>query len=214
MSESPLATGETAERPQRLLLALGANLPARDPQTGAMLEPPLTLARAAAMLAEAGLVVFAASAIYRTSPEGGAPGDPDFANAVVMVETAAPPGECLLIAKALEAAFGRDPDASPMAARPLDIDLLDCEGLVFPDAKGWRRAANGSLRSPGLVLPHPRLHARAFVLMPLADVAPQWRHPVTGEPLASLLARALAQTAIRPVPFRPWQDLLKPLTTR
>lgn len=207
----PASPHRPEDRPQRLLLALGANLPAVDPATGDRLAPPETLARAAALLAEAGLRLLAASAIYRTAPEGGAAGDPDFANAVLMVETAAPPGECLLLVKTLEAAFGRDPHAPAMAARPLDIDLLDCGGLVLPDPESWCRAAAGLGGRSGLVLPHPRLHLRAFVLVPLADVAPGWRHPVTGAPLSALLAQVREGAAAGPQPWRPHHDLLRRL---
>ena len=76
---------------------------------------------------------------------------------------------------AVEEAFGRVRTV-PNAARLIDLDLLDFHGEI---------AAGGPGRA---TLPHPRMADRAFVLRPLADLAPDWRHPVTGPPIAALLA--------------------------
>ncbi|MBS0527546.1 MAG: 2-amino-4-hydroxy-6-hydroxymethyldihydropteridine diphosphokinase, partial [Proteobacteria bacterium] len=75
----------------------------------------------------------------------------------------------------VEAEFGRRRTV-PNAARPIDLDLLDYRGEIAPAGPG--RAT----------LPHPRMTGRAFVLLPLADLAPDWRHPVTGQPIGDLLA--------------------------
>ena len=75
---------------------------------------------------------------------------------------------------AVEAAFGRARTV-PNAARPIDLDLLDYRGQI---------ASGGPGRA---TLPHPRLAGRAFVLRPLADLAPDWRHPVTGQPIRALI---------------------------
>jgi 2-amino-4-hydroxy-6-hydroxymethyldihydropteridine diphosphokinase len=82
--------------------------------------------------------------------------------------------ELLALLQKVERAFGRR-RAVRNEARPLDLDLLDYDGRI--------------LDIPGLVLPHPRLHLRAFVLLPLRDVAPGWRHPVLGETVSELIAK-------------------------
>jgi len=102
----------------------------------------------------------AISPIYETQPVGGPP-QPDYLNAVVAVETALSPRELLGVAKALEAEAGRqpsDPDHR-WGPRPLDIDVL--------------MVGDERVDEPDLVVPHPRIHQRAFVLAPLADVAPE-----------------------------------------
>ena len=110
------------------------------------------------LAARAGRVA-AISPVYETEPVGG-PAQPDYLNAVVAVETTLSPRELLGVAKDLEAEAGR-PRSEPQnrwGPRPLDIDLL-LVGDVRVD-------------EPDLVVPHPRIHQRAFVLAPLADVAP------------------------------------------
>ena len=206
--DSPSAT-RTPVPETTVLLALGANLPARDPRDGQLLTPPETLLRAVRILHEAGFVPYRASRIYRTAPEGGAPDDPDYANAVILARAPGPAGACLLLTKAIEEMFGRDPAAPRMAARPLDIDLLAAGDLIWPDTAGWHRAAAAEGGTDSLVLPHPRLHRRAFVLIPLRDVAPHWRHPVTGETVAGMLRAALALTPAIPRPWGGKADLLR-----
>lgn len=97
-----------------------------------------------------------------------------YINGVCAVETDIPPDRLLLQLHAIEARFGRV-RTHPGAARVLDLDLLDCGGRILR-------------LGGGLVLPHPRLHRRAFVLRPLADIAPGWRHPVLGLTAEALLA--------------------------
>jgi len=83
------------------------------------------------------------------------------------------PVELLTRLHAIEAAFGRRRDGTSNAARTLDLDLLDFDGMQLDGRP---------------VLPHPRMTDRAFVLVPLADVAPDWRHPVSGRSIADLVA--------------------------
>lgn len=103
--------------------------------------------------------VVAISPVYETDPVGG-PAQPDYLNAVVVIETALSPRELLAVAKALEAEAGREPPGAEgrWGPRPLDIDIL--------------MVGNERVDEPDLVVPHPRIHQRAFVLAPLADVAP------------------------------------------
>ncbi len=207
---SPPESSQTASGTS-VLLALGANLPAGDPLDGRRLSPPHTLARAVQILREAGFTLRRASRIYRTAPEGGSRDDPDYANAVILAHAPGPAATCLLLAKAIEAMFGRDPTAPRMAARPLDVDLIAADDLIWPDVAGWHLAAAGEGPPGSLVLPHPRFHRRAFVLMPLKEIAPHWRHPVTGETVDAMLHEALALAPAMPRPWPRKADLLRHL---
>jgi 2-amino-4-hydroxy-6-hydroxymethyldihydropteridine diphosphokinase len=148
-----------------ILIALGANLPSH---AG---PPAATLRAALARLESLGMKIVQLSSFYET-PSWPDPGQPAFTNAVAAVETALQPVELLALLHGVETAFGRMRSA-PNAPRPLDIDLLDHDGLVM---------------TGDLTLPHPRMTMRAFVLAPLAEAAPGWRHPVTGQGAAELLA--------------------------
>ena len=161
-----------------ILVGIGANLPAADG------KPPLATCRAAAAALDAlpGLRLIALSRWYATAPQPPA-AQPDYVNAVARLAGAAAPARLLSALQAVEAAAGRRRGA-PNAARTLDLDLLAIGGLV--------RA------SPDPILPHPRTHLRAFVLAPLAEVAPGWRHPLVGLDAAAMLA-ALASP---PQPLR------------
>jgi 2-amino-4-hydroxy-6-hydroxymethyldihydropteridine diphosphokinase len=98
---------------------------------------------------------------------------PWFANAVVLVDTEREPEFLLDWLQAIETRFGRE-RGERNAARTLDLDLIDYDGLI--------------LDTPRLVLPHPRMHERRFVLAPLCDLAPGWRHPRLGVTATELLA--------------------------
>lgn len=149
-----------------ILIGLGANLPS---QAG----PPMrTLKRALDELERQGVEIRGLSAFYET-PAWPDPADPAFVNAVAAVRTRLQPVELLTLLHGVETALGRLRSASN-APRTLDLDLLDYDGQ--------------NMSTPQLILPHPRMAARNFVLVPLRDVAPDWRHPVTGEGVETLLA--------------------------
>ena len=170
-----------------ILVALGANLPtARHGSPAEGLDAALTV------LAEHGVRPVARSRWYRSAPVPPAEG-PWFVNGVVRVETTLSPVPLMARLLAVEAAFGRTRSVAG-AARPLDLDLLDYGGQVIHHDGG---------DGPGLVLPHPRLAERAFVLAPLIEVAPDWRHPVTGASVATLLAAVADQQALEPLPPAP-----------
>ncbi|MBI3936603.1 MAG: 2-amino-4-hydroxy-6-hydroxymethyldihydropteridine diphosphokinase [Betaproteobacteria bacterium] len=122
----------------------------------------------------------ARSSLYRSTPVGYA-GQPDFVNAVAQIETELAPRALLEALLALEAAHGRTRDF-PNAPRTLDLDLL-----LYGDMM---------LHEPGLAVPHSRMHERAFVLVPLAEIAPQCAIPGRG-PVAELAARADARGLTR-----------------
>ncbi len=161
-----------------ILVALGANLP-----SVAYGPPRETLEAVLRLLGASGLQVLARSHWYASAPVP--PADqPPYVNGVVSLGTSLPAGELLSRLHAIEADVGRVRGLAN-AARPVDLDLLDYDGQISP-AAAWPQ------------LPHPRLHQRAFVLLPLADVAPGWRHPVTGQNLAEMMVALPAdQTCCR-----------------
>lgn len=164
----------TRQGTRPVILALGANLPSR------WGEPPATFARALRLLHLAGFCTQTTSSLYRTQAIG--PGLQDtYFNAVVVGVTATPPAALLRAAKRIEREAGRR-RGRLWGPRPLDIDVIDYKGLLL--GREPRR------REPGqLLLPHPELHTRSFVLVPLAEAAPQWRHPRSGLSAATLLQR-------------------------
>ena len=167
-----------------ILVALGANLASARHGT-----PAEGLDAALDALAARGILPVARSRWYRSAPVPPAQG-PWFVNGVVRVETTLSPVPLMAHLLAVEAAFGRRRSIAG-ADRPLDLDLLDYDGQVVHHA--------ASDDGPALSLPHPRLAERAFVLAPLIEVAPDWRHPVSGATAASLLAVVAGDQTIEPL---------------
>jgi len=151
-----------------VFIGLGANLPHE--RFG---SPRQTLEAALAELARRGVRTVRVSPWYRTAPVP-ASDQPWYVNAVAEVASDLPADALLAELHAVEAAFGRARTV-PNAARPIDLDLLDFHGEI---------AAGGPGRA---TLPHPRMTDRAFVLLPLADLAPEWRHPVSGLSVRTLI---------------------------
>lgn len=119
------------------------------------------------------------SSVYRTAPRY-VLDQPDFLNVVVAGDTELDPLELLERTQAIEAEFGRDRSKERhKGPRTLDIDMLLHGDTI--------------LRTSALTLPHPGLAERAFVLVPLLEIAPELRHPVTGMPLSSLLESVRGQ---------------------
>ena len=151
-----------------ILIGLGGNLESAQGRA-----PQHSLEAALAALTAEGVAVTARSRWYRSEPVPRSD-QPWFVNAVAGVETGLDPVALLALMQRLEARFGRVRGARN-AARPLDLDLLDYDGRVVCTAS--------------LVLPHPRLHERRFVLLPLLEIAPCWRHPLLAATAADLLVR-------------------------
>jgi 2-amino-4-hydroxy-6-hydroxymethyldihydropteridine diphosphokinase len=160
-------------------IGLGGNMPSARLGT-----PRATLSAAIDALTEAGPSHLRRSRWYRSAPVPPS-AQPPFVNAVVAVRPDRPPVALLLLLHQIEHRFGRIRTV-PNAARVLDLDLLAVDDLVC-DGPG------------GLTLPHPRLHRRAFVLKPWAELAPEWRHPVLGRTVAELIARLPAGLEAEPM---------------
>jgi 2-amino-4-hydroxy-6-hydroxymethyldihydropteridine diphosphokinase len=152
-----------------VLLGLGANL----------VRPLEQIAAAVGRLSPA-VEAMAVSSLYRSEPVGFRD-QPRFYNVVVSGRTELGPGDLLREIRGIEDSLGRV-RSLPNRPRLIDIDILAFDSLV--------------IESPDLVIPHPRLHERAFVLLPLQEVAPMWKHPVLGMTPGELIARAGALEAI------------------
>ena len=150
-----------------ILIGLGANLPSTS-------GPPRATCEAALGRMEAeGLRILARSAWYESAPVP-ISDQPGFTNGVAHVASALPPVDLLRLLHKIEATFGRV-RGRKNAARSLDLDLLAYGDLASTDPRSH--------------LPHPRLHERAFVLWPLREIAPEWRHPVSGLTVQQLIDR-------------------------
>ena len=153
---------------EAVIVALGGNMAGDFGSSEALLEAAL------AGFAEAGLPVLLRSSWWRSAawPD---PNAQEYRNGVVLVEAQLSPQELIRTLFTIEARFGRARGARN-ASRTLDLDLIAYGRLVSDD--------------PEMTLPHPRAHERLFVMGPLAQIAPRWRHPVLG-----LTAAELARTA-------------------
>jgi 2-amino-4-hydroxy-6-hydroxymethyldihydropteridine diphosphokinase len=158
-----------------VFVGLGANLG----------DPAATIRAAVAALGDIPRTrVLRQSRLYRSAPWGN-PDQPDFVNAVVELDTEQNAESLMLSLLAIEMQFGRVRDGERNQPRSLDLDLL---------SYGTRRSG-----APELTLPHPRMHQRAFVLVPLAEIAPDAELPVLGR-VESLLSRVDVASV------RPWRD--------
>lgn len=166
---------------QRILIGIGANLPAPD---GA--PPRVACERAAAALAALpGLRLTGRSRWWESAPVP-ASDQPWFVNGVVALAGTAEPAALLAALHAIEAGQGRVRGVAN-AARTLDLDILAMDELVRAPPE------------PPPVLPHPRLEGRAFVLKPLAELAPGWRHPRSGRTVEELIAALPPGQTCRPL---------------
>ncbi|NIZ62495.1 2-amino-4-hydroxy-6-hydroxymethyldihydropteridine diphosphokinase [Sedimentitalea sp. CY04] len=170
----------------KALIALGGNLPS------AAGEPKSTLVAAIAELSRRGLYVQLLSRFFRT-PCFPAGAGPDYVNAVIQVKTDIPSADLLAILHEVEAKFARVRDQR-WGMRTLDLDLIARDDQVSPDLRTYKHWQNlppdeQVRQAPKqLILPHPRLQDRGFVLVPLCDIAPNWVHPVLGVSAMEMLA--------------------------
>ncbi len=166
-----------------IFVGLGANLP--HPRLGA---PRATLEAAVDMLRARGVRVLACSSWYDSPPwPASLAHQPWYVNGVVSVATGAAPDRLLRLLHEIEWSFGRV-RSGRWAPRCLDLDLI-----AYDD-----RITQGTGRHGSAVLPHPRVAERAFVLAPLAEIAPDWRHPATGASVSEML-RAVDRDGVAPI---------------
>lgn len=141
-------------------------------------------------LTDAGVVIRAVSHFYKT-PAFPAGAGPDYINAAFVARTDWPATQLLDVLHKIEAQMGRK-RVQRWGQRSLDLDLIAMDDQIRPDLATYRAWLDLPLQrqmqeAPDqLILPHPRMHERAFVLIPLADVAPDWRHPVRGETVVQM----------------------------
>jgi len=157
-------------------IALGANLDNPQHTLGAAFQ---------ALHCPPNLRLVAQSPLYQTAPVG--PPQPDYINACALVETALSPQEVLTTLLHIEQQFGRV-RRQRWGPRSLDLDLLFYGQQVID--------------TPSLQVPHPRLRDRAFVLVPLAEIAPDWVDPITGRTVQTL-SQAIDQTGVRRLDIAP-----------
>ena len=155
-------------------IALGSNIP------GTWGFPEVSILRAICEIEKLPMHLVARSPLYSTEPLGNVR-QPRYLNMVIGVRGSLGPSTLLRALKRLEAAAGRRRRVE-RGPRPLDLDILDHAGRIVGGSSA--RRIDGRL-----ILPHPELHKRGFVLVPLAAVAPTWRHPRLGVGVRQLLAR-------------------------
>lgn len=167
-----------------IIVGIGANLD--HPDIG---SPRRTCGAALARLEQHPVRISGRSRWYESEPvirDAAASRGPQpwYVNGAVAVETGLEPEALLAVLLAVEEVFGRQRSV-PDAPRTIDLDVLAFDDRVID--------------IPNLTVPHPRLHQRSFALLPIADLAPDWRHPVTGEAISGLIAALGDDQAIRPM---------------
>ena len=177
--------GQSSEFDAEALVALGSNATSRQG------DPAKTVEAAVRALNRDGVRVVAQSGLYRTPfvPLGAGA---EVINAAVLLATSHTPEALLAELHRIEADFGRSREVR-WGSRTLDLDLVAMGPEIRPDRASfvrWQKMAPSMQRSvapDALILPHPRMQERAFVLVPAAEVAPGWRHPVLGLTVREML---------------------------
>ncbi|RJE79487.1 2-amino-4-hydroxy-6-hydroxymethyldihydropteridine diphosphokinase [Paracoccus sp. JM45] len=184
------------------IVALGANLPVSAQSLWATLGSTLGI-----LHKHADISICSVSRFWKT-PAFPAGSGPDYANAVALVSTKLSPTALLTELHRIEAGAGRDRTNGRWSARVLDLDLVAYDRVILPDAahvESWIDLPldQQKIKAPDqLILPHPRLQDRAFVLAPMAEIVPNWRHPMTSRTVAQMLADLPpdALAGIQPMP--------------
>lgn len=169
------------------IVAIGANLPSSG---GSVVD---TVQAAIRQLHEIPKISITASSRYWKTPAYPAGSGPDYCNAVVLINTPYKSVQLLEILHEIETRFGRDRSSGRWSSRVLDMDLIAYNANIAPDIvtlKTWidLPLARQTVEAPDqLILPHPRMQDRGFVLGPLAEIAPEWRHPLIGLSVRQML---------------------------
>ena len=169
----------------KMIIALGSN------QQAAEASPQSIVERAIEALRGSGLVIRKISRFYLTPcfPVGAGP---DYVNAACLLETTWSPSEVIETLHSIEQEFGRK-RIQRWGQRTLDLDLIGVEDVVCPSLKThdkWRNLdlMTQKIEAPTeLIVPHPRMQDRAFVLIPMMDIAPDWVHPILGLSVSEML---------------------------
>lgn len=149
----------------RIYIGLGSNLGDRLGNIG----------RAITLMEESGIKIICRSSVY-VSPPWGFEASSDFYNAVIEIQTHLGVSELLDLLKQIELQLGRMPKSSSgYESRTMDLDIIDYHGKV--------------LQTDGVQIPHPRMDQRLFVLVPLAEIAPEWTQPLSGIGIKELLSK-------------------------
>ncbi|WP_410218502.1 2-amino-4-hydroxy-6-hydroxymethyldihydropteridine diphosphokinase [Paracoccus sp. (in: a-proteobacteria)] len=170
------------------IVALGANLPLLRQGLFDTLRTTLDI-----LHTEPGISITAISRFWRT-PAVPAGEGPDYANAIALFRTEMEAAALLARLHRIEADHGRDRSTGRWSSRVLDLDLIALDDMIQPDPAHLQRwmdlpPARQRVETPDrLILPHPRMQDRGFVLAPLVEVDPSWRHPLTGRSAARMLA--------------------------
>ncbi len=196
------------------IVSLGANI------AGTEGSPLSSFVGAIGMMKRLGIYCVDASSLYITLPYDTVDPQPSFLNAVIAINTAFSLHQLLCRLKAIERAAGRRPDRRN-GPRPLDLDIVDAAGRVLggpavrPRPNGCDGAARAPQPRPTLVLPHPEMHRRPFVLIPLLEIAPHWWHPVLKASIRQLLNRAPKRPhSVRRIHGRDWVSMQNDVTNQ
>lgn len=163
-----------------ILIAIGANLPSR------FGSPQSACQEALRRITEQGIAITACSDWYESAPVPLAD-QPWYVNGVAKAESDLDPKSLLARLHQIEAEMGRVRSVVN-APRVIDLDLLAYDDIILTEQSGG-----------GLTLPHPRLEQRAFVVLPLRDVAPGWIHPISGQTVAQMVAALPHDQEIRAI---------------
>ncbi|WP_439155809.1 2-amino-4-hydroxy-6-hydroxymethyldihydropteridine diphosphokinase [Yoonia sp.] len=182
------------------LICFGSNA------TSVLGDPRETVTQAMASVAALSETAPKSSALYQT-PAFPAGAGPDFVNAAMAITTLLSPEAMLAQLHLIESRAGRVREKR-WGQRTLDLDLIAMDDLICPDRKTqdhWRtlpETAQQTKAPEQLILPHPRMQDRSFVLVPLSDVAPDWMHPVLGRTVQALLEKRpeSEQATVVPLP--------------
>lgn len=191
--------GNVIEVVSNMLVAMGSNQPSK------VGTPELTLRKAVQSVERRGAVIRDLSTFYQT-PCFPAGAGPDYVNAAFVLQSTWTPAQALAHLHEVEQEFGRE-RLQRWGQRTLDLDLIAIDDVVAPDLPTyelWRNLPPDlqKLRAPtDLILPHPRVQDRAFVLIPLSDVAGDWVHPVLGLSIQQMLDAIPEQEKVQVIPL-------------